>query len=71
MSHTQITKLARLYQSDFEPQASFFQLLWEVVQKQLKLDDEHVLQIIQKRVIKGIVDTSSETLLQCDEAYSM
>ena len=69
MSHHQITSFAFLYQADFKACSSCFQLLWDVIQRELKITDGEVLVIVQQRVVKGFQKEAAETLLQCDEAH--
>ena len=71
MNHSQVSKFAAHLQKDFQPCHTFFQLLWEVVKRELKCSDEKCLRILQARVINTMPTDTSEALLQLDEAMEV
>ena len=71
MIHSQVNPFAAHLQKDFQPCHTFVQLLWKVVNRELKCSDEKCFQSLQARVIKTMPTDTSEALLQLDEAMEV
>ena len=71
MSQSQVSNVAAHLQKDFQPCHTFFQLLWDIVKRELKCSDEKCLRILQARVINTMPTDTSEALLQLDEAMEV